>query len=165
MSTVTPTDNQAGKTTHTGHVARVDHSALRTNQVFIIGLLIVAFVLNAPVLVAFVCAVMLVGTAIPSAGLFKAVYFYVLKPAGIAKPDVRHDNPEPHLFAQGVGAVCLLAASLALFTGWSVPGWALTWIVVALAALNLFAGVCVGCLMYYQLHRLGVPGFTKAPVR
>lgn len=144
---------------------RVDHSALRTNQVFIITLLIAAFVLNAPLLVVFVCAVMLIGTALPSAGLFKAVYFAALKPAGIVKPDVKHDNPEPHLFAQGVGGVFLLVASVALIAGVASLGWALVWIVVALAALNLFAGICVGCIMYYQLHRLGVPGFNRSPIK
>jgi energy-coupling factor transporter transmembrane protein EcfT len=144
---------------------RVDHSALRTNQAFIITLLILAFVLNAWWLVAFVSAVMLVGTAFPSAGLFKAVYFNVLKPAGIARPDVKLDNPEPHLFAQGLGGVFTLLSTLALLAGLSPLGWILSWIVVALAALNLFAGVCVGCLIYYQLNRLGIPGFTRAPIR
>ncbi|MBX3083826.1 MAG: DUF4395 domain-containing protein [Anaerolineae bacterium] len=144
---------------------RVDHSALRTNQAFIIGLLILAFVLNAPILVAFVCAVMVIGTLNPSAGLFKAVYFYGLKPAGVVKPDVKQDNPEPHLFAQGLGGIFLLLASLALFSGASTLGWGLSWLVVALAALNLFAGICVGCIMYYQFNRLGVPGFTRAPLQ
>ena len=144
---------------------RVDHSALRTNQAFIIGLLILAFVLNAPILVAFVCAVMVIGTINPSAGLFKAVYFYGLKPNGIVKPDVKQDNPEPHLFAQGLGGVFLLFASIALFAGVGALGWGLTWLVIALAALNLFAGICVGCIMYYQLHRFGVPGFTRAPLQ
>lgn len=144
---------------------RVDHSALRVNQVFIIGLLIVAFVLDAGLLVAFVAAVMLIGTLLPALGLFKAVYFYGLKPAGIARPDVRVDNPEPHLFAQGLGGLFLVAASLALTAGLTGIGWGLAWMVVGLAALNLFAGVCVGCLMYYQLHRLRVPGFVHAPIR
>jgi hypothetical protein len=36
---------------------------------------------------------------------------------------------------------------------------------VGLAALNLFAGICVGCLMYYQLNRLGISGFTAAPIQ
>lgn len=144
---------------------KVDHSALRTNQVFIISLLILAFVFNSTALVAFVSAVMLVGTVFPQAGLFKLVYFRVLKPAGVARPDVKIDNPEPHLFAQLVGGIFTFAATLALVLGISAIGWALTWIVVALAALNLFAGVCVGCLMYYQLNRLGVSGFTRAPIR
>jgi len=144
---------------------RVDHSALRANQAFIITLLILAFVLNAWWLVAFVSAVMLIGTIVPSAGLFKAVYFSILKPAGIVKPDVKIDNPEPHLFAQGVGGLFTLVSTLALLAGVSTLGWILSWIVVALAALNLFAGICVGCLMYYQFNRLGVPGFTRTPIR
>lgn len=148
----------------TGKDRRVDHSALRTNQAFIIGLLLLAFVLNAWWLVAFVSAVMLVGTLFPSAGLFKAVYFSVLKPSGIAMPDVKIDNPEPHLFAQGLGGVFTLASTLALLSGASILGWGLSWLVVALAALNLFAGICVGCIVYYQLSRLGVPGFTRRPI-
>lgn len=144
---------------------KVDHSALRTNQAFIIGLLMIAFVLDAPWLVAFVSAVMLIGTMFPKIALFKAVYWYVLKPAHIARPDVRQDNPEPHLFAQGVGGVVLLAATLTFWAGAPAVGWVLSWIVVALAALNLFASVCVGCLMYYWFNRLGVPGFKYARIR
>ena len=90
---------------------KVDHSALRTNQALIIGLLAMAFVLDAKWLVAFVSAVMLIGTIFPKVALFKAVYRYILKPAKIARPDVRRDNPEPHLFAQGVGGTVLLAAT------------------------------------------------------
>ncbi len=146
-------------------VRRVDHSALRTNQAFIITLLVLGFVLNAWWLVALVSAVMLIGTVVPSAGLFKLVYFAVLKPAGIVKPDVKIDNPEPHQFAQGLGGVFNLLATLALLAGATTLGWILAWLVVALAAVNLFAGVCVGCLIYYQLNRLGVPGFTQAPIR
>lgn len=143
---------------------KVDHSAIRTNQAFIIGLLVVAFVLDAKWLVAFVSAVMLIGTFFPNIALFKAVYWFVLKPSKIARPDVRRDNPEPHLFAQGVGGAVLMAATLAFLASAPVIGWALSWVVVALAALNLLAGICVGCLMYYWLNRLGVPGFKYARI-
>jgi hypothetical protein len=144
---------------------RVDHSALRTNQVFIIALLILAFVTNIWPLVAYVAAVMLFGTFFPGAAHFKLIYFSFLKPAGIVKPDVKIDNPEPHLFAQLVGGIFNLVATIAFVVHLSTVGWILAWIVVALAALNLFAGICVGCLMYYQLNRLGVAGFTRAPIR
>ena len=144
---------------------KVDHSAIRTNQAFIIGLLVIAFVLDANWLVAFVSAVMLIGTFFPKMALFKAVYWYVLKPLKIARPDLRQDNPEPHLFAQGVGGTFLLVAALAFLAGAPVVGWALAWIVVALAALNLFAGICVGCLMYYWFNRMGVPGFKYARIK
>ncbi len=143
---------------------KVDHSALRTNQAFIIALLIAAFVVDAKWLVTFVGAVMLIGTIFPTVALFKAVYVYVLKPARLARPDVRVDNPEPHLFAQGVGGAVLTLATVAFVAGAAVIGWILAWVVVALAALNLFAGICVGCMMYYWFNRLGVPGFKYARI-
>lgn len=142
----------------------VDYSALRTNQAFIIGSLLAAFVLNLAWLVALVSAVMLVGTLLPDASLFKAIYFYVLKPLSLVRRDPRPDNPEPHLFAQGVGGAFLLAATVAFALQWALVGWTLTWVVIGLASLNLFAGVCVGCMMYDWFKRLGVPGFTRAPV-
>ena len=144
---------------------KIDHSALRTNQAFIITLLVLAFVLDVKWLVAFVSIVMLAGTIWPKVALFKAVYFYALKPLNIARPDVKNDNPEPHLFAQGLGGVFLLAATLAFALNGAVVGWALTWLVVALAALNLFAGICVGCMLYYWFNRLGVPGFKVARIQ
>ncbi|MBI5566804.1 MAG: DUF4395 domain-containing protein [Chloroflexi bacterium] len=144
---------------------KVDHSALRTNQAFIIGLLVIGFVTDVKALVTFVAMVMLIGTVWPKVSLFKAVYLNFLKPRGLIKPDVKIDNPEPHLFAQGVGGAFLTAATLAFLANAVTVGWALTWIVIALAALNLFAGICVGCLMYYWLNRLGVPGFKYARIQ
>lgn len=149
----------------TNTIRKVDHSALRVNQAFIIGFLAAAFVADLWPLAAFVSAVMLVGTIWPEAGLFKRVYQHVLKPAGLVKPDMIADNPEPHRFAQGLGGVFTLLATAALLLGAPVIGWALTWLVIALAALNLFLGFCAGCFVYYQLNRLGVPGFTAAPLK
>jgi hypothetical protein len=145
-------------------IRRVDHSALRTNQAFIITLLVAGFITNLWPLVAFVSAVMIVGTIWPGAGLFKRVYRHVLRPLKIVRPDVIADNPEPHLFAQGMGGTFTLASTLALVGGLDVLGWALTWLVIGLAALNLFLGFCAGCFVYYRLNRLGVPGFRAAPV-
>ncbi len=143
---------------------KVDHSAIRTNQAFIIALLVLAFLLNAPALVGFVAAVMLVGTILPGAELFKRFYQHVLRPAGIVRPDVIPDNPEPHRFAQGVGGVFTALSTLGLLLGSAVIGWALAWLVIVLAALNLLAGWCAGCTVYYWLNRLGVPGFDRQPV-
>ncbi len=143
----------------------VDHSGLRTNQALIIAFLLIGFIFNLPGLVTFVAAVMLIGTAVPKFALFKAVYLYGLKPRGIVKPDPRPDNPEPHQFAQLVGGLFLAASTIAFILGAAILAWALAWVVIALAALNLLAGVCVGCMMYYWFNRLGVPGFTHARVR
>jgi hypothetical protein len=144
---------------------QVDQSALRVNQTFIIGLLVTAFVLDSVWLVAFVGVVMLLGTAVPPLALFKRIYQHLLRPTGLVKPDVITDNPEPHRFAQGFGGVVVALALAALLAGLSVLGWVLTAVVVILAALNLFLGFCAGCFVYYQLNRLGIPGFTRAPLK
>ncbi|MBL8076657.1 MAG: DUF4395 domain-containing protein [Anaerolineales bacterium] len=141
---------------------KVDHSALKTNQLFIIGLNILAFIFNLPILAAFVALMMGIGAALKTPG-FGFIYKSILKPRGWMKPDVLDDNPEPHRFSQIVGYIFMLAGSIALFYGATVLGWTLVWIVVALASLNAFGGFCVGCAMYYWLVRLNVPGFGKQP--
>lgn len=143
---------------------QVDHTALKVNQAFIIGLLIAAFLLSSWPLVALVAAVMLLGTIVPQLALFKQIYRQLLLPAGLLQARAIPDNPEPHRFAQGFGGVVLALALLALAGNLSVLGWALIWLVVALAALNLFAGFCAGCFLYYQLNKLGVPGFHRRPL-
>jgi len=144
---------------------KVDQSALRVNQAFIIGLSLLAFILDNVWLAAFVGLVMLLGTAVPSLALFKRIYQHGLRPAGLVKPDVIVDNPEPHRFAQGFGGVVVALAVVALLADLSVLGWGLVWLVIALAALNLFLGFCAGCFVYYQLNKLGLPGFRVSPIR
>lgn len=146
-------------------VRSVDHAALRTNQAFIIGLLLVAFLLDLWPVAAFVGVIMAVGTLWPQAALFKRVYKHVLRPLSLVKPDVQPDNPQPHLFAQGVGAVFTLGATAAVLLGAPTLGWGLAWVVIVLATVNLLFGFCAGCFVYYQLNRLGLPGFRAAPVQ
>ena len=100
---------------------RLDRSELRFNQMSIIALLVVGFLLDSVWLVALVGLVMAVGTLWPRLGLFKRFYHTVVKPAGWLKPDLVTDTPDAHLFAQGVGALFLVAATLALhFVGYLV---------------------------------------------
>ena len=143
---------------------KVDQSALKVNQAFIIAFLVLGFVINSVWLVVFVAAVMLLGTAVPALSLFKGIYARALRPAGLVKPHVIADNPEPHRFAQGFGGVVLLGAIAALLAGAATLGWALVGLVIVLAALNLFLGFCAGCFVYYQLSKLGVPGFDRRPL-
>lgn len=133
---------------------QVDRTALRVNQASIIGFLVLAFLLDQVWLVAFVCAVMAIGTAIPQAALFQRFYRDVLRPAGLLKPDLHDEDAAPHRFAQGMGAAVLLIATIALFAGATVLGWGLSFVVIALAAVNLFFGFCAGCFVYFQLQRL-----------
>lgn len=143
-------------------LVKVDHAALRVNQMVIITLNVLAFVFNLPWLAAFVGGVMLLGALLNAPG-FGFVYRNLLKPAGWVKPDVLLDHRQPHRFAQGLGSVFMLAGALALLAGLPALGWGLVWLVTALAALNAFAGFCAGCMLYYWLGRLNLPGFTQTP--
>jgi hypothetical protein len=138
----------------------VDHRALATNQIIIIVLNLLAFILNIPAIALGVGLVMALGTIFGKPG-FYPIYAGILKPLKLVKPQVILDNPEPHRFAQGFGTVVLLAGSTALLTGSPILGWSLVALVVVLASLNAFAGFCAGCFVYYQLAKLKLPGFSK----
>lgn len=139
----------------------VDHSALRTNQAAIIGLLIGSFIGDAALIVGLTGLIMLVGTLLGVPG-FKSFY-RILNRYRLLKPNLIYDNPQPHRFAQGVGGMVLALSSLAFLGGLTTLAWVLAWLVIALAGLNLFAGYCVGCGLYYGLNRLGLRGFDRSP--
>lgn len=134
--------------------APFDRSALKVNQAAIIALVVAAFLLNLPWLAAFVALVMALGTARPELALFQRLYRDLLRPAGLLRPDLHQEDAAPHRFAQGMGAVVLGLAVVALLLGASTLGWALALLVVALAAINLIFGFCAGCFVYFQLARL-----------
>lgn len=134
--------------------AQVDRTALRVNQASIVGLVVLAFLLDQPWLVAGVAAVLAAGTVSPALALFQRLYRDLLRPAGLLAPDVHAEDPAPHRFAQGVGAAFLIASSAALASGAAAVGWGLALIVVVLAAVNLLFGFCAGCFVYFHLARL-----------
>ena len=133
----------------------VDHAALRVNQASIIVVAAVAFALDARWLVALLCVALAVGTAAPPLAPFKSLYTRVLRPRGLLRSDIRPDDPAPHQFAQGMGAGVLALALVAFVAGAGALGWGLVVVVAALAAVNLLAGFCAGCFVYYQLGRRG----------
>ena len=132
----------------------VDRTALRVNQAMIVALVAIAFLADQLWLVAAVGAVMAAGTVHPALALFQRLYRDVLRPRGLLRADVHEEDPAPHRFAQGMGAVVLGIATLALLGGAAVLGWALALLVVALAAVNLVFGFCAGCFIFFQFQRL-----------
>ncbi len=134
----------------------LDRSALKFNQESIVVLTAIAFLFSLPWLIVFTAAVMLEGTIFPKAGLFKLIYQHIAKPIGIIKPDVVEEDNSPHQFAQGFGGVFLAISFAALMFKLTALGWALDLIVLALAFINLTVNFCVGCYLYFQLHKLGL---------
>jgi hypothetical protein len=146
-------------------VRKLDQSALKTGQALTILLLIIGFVLDSWVPVAFVGIAQLLAALESPFAPFRLVYQRILKPAGLVKPRIEPDNPEPHRFSMFIGTIFNGLATIALLTGASLVGWILVAIVVALANLNFWLNFCVGCWVYYQLNRLGVPGFSASQLQ
>ncbi|MGH2510162.1 MAG: DUF4395 domain-containing protein, partial [Ktedonobacteraceae bacterium] len=116
-----------------------------------------AFVLDEPRLVLITALILLLSALVPTIGPYRLLYRFILVPLRILRPHIVEDDPAPHRFAQGVGAIFLIGSTLALvMSGTGVLGWTLDLIVFALAGLNLFVGFCAGCFVYFHLGRLGI---------
>lgn len=142
----------------------VDQSLIKVSQGSMISLLVISFVFDIWLLVAIVAVINMLGALRPRLSLWRFLYGRLLKPAGLVKPSVIPDHPEPHRFAQGVGATLAAISAILLALGLQTAGWTVTWILILLAGLNLFVGFCVGCFTYYQLNRLGIRGFKHSPI-
>jgi hypothetical protein len=123
----------------------IDRTALKVNQAGIVLTVLLAFLLSAiwPALVwalPVLALVMLVGALEPRAALFRQAYLTILRPAGLLRPRPVEESPRPHNFAQILGGIFLVLASLAFVLSVPLLGWALAWIVLLLAFVNLAFG-------------------------
>ena len=142
---------------HLKNIPRVDTRLGKFSQGCTVVLTALAFLLNQPVLVLLTALLMALSVLFPNAHPYRLAYQRIVVPLGLIKPRLVEDDPNPHRFAQGIGAVFLFAASLVLFlTHAALVGWILDLIVFVLAGVNLTTGFCAGCFVYYQLGRVGV---------
>ncbi|MCB9461871.1 MAG: DUF4395 domain-containing protein [Anaerolineaceae bacterium] len=144
---------------------KLDQNGLRTGQAITITALLLAFLFESWLLVALVAISQLLGGLGVSFAPYRLIYKHIVLPTGLVKPKIEPDRPEPHRFAMLIGAVFNFSATLALFAGVPLLAWVLVWIVIALANLNFWLNFCLGCWMYYQFNRLGIPGFDAAPIQ
>ncbi|MDW8172106.1 MAG: DUF4395 family protein [Anaerolineae bacterium] len=154
----------AGGAEHSREISlrKVDHHAIRTGLALTISLLLLAFILDAPLLVLLVALSQLLGGLNLPFAPYRLIH-QALVQRGVVKPHIITDNPEPHRFALLVGALFDAIGGLLVLIG-QTWGWTLVWVVIVLANLNLWLNFCLGCWMYYQLHKLGVPGFNVSPI-
>ena len=139
-----------------------DANMLRFNQIVIVGGIIIALLIQQPLIVVIIGAVLLAGSFDPRLAGFKRLYSSLIRPALRLAVNPSEDDPRPHNFAQGLGGVFLLFATLAFLSGWSPVGWSLAIVVAGLALLNLTTSFCLGCFLYYQ-YRLYSRSFKRAP--
>jgi Domain of unknown function (DUF4395) len=147
-----------------------DRTPLKVGQVILITGLVIGWLVALAQPVAAVAlpvfALMLLGSALsPSTSLPRALYVGLLRPRGLVRARVHVEDPAPHRFAQLVGGTFLVAATAAAVAGHVTVAWTLGWIVIALAFLNFAFDICVGCIVYAQLVRIGLfPVFGRRPV-
>jgi hypothetical protein len=139
-------------------VPRLDANLLKFSQAWVVALSALAFALQLPWLVAVAAVLLAISALVPNIGPFRLLYRLVVVPAKLLRPRIVEDDPAPHRFAQAVGAAFLIASTICLYAlpGVQAVGWGLDLIVFVLATLNLTVGFCAGCLVYYQLGRIGL---------
>jgi hypothetical protein len=141
----------------TAPILRVDTTLGKFSQASTVVLTALAFLFNAPFLVLLTAIIMVLSALTPQASPYRWLYQWIAVPLHLLKPRIVEDDPAPHRFAQGVGAIFLLASSVFLFlTPLTTVGWTLDIIVFVLAGINLTVGFCAGCFVYYHLGRLGL---------
>ena len=135
-------------------IEKLDKTSLKFNQGCIVVFTGSAFLLNTYWLVAFVGVVLLLDTIIPGTGLFKLTYKNIIKPLKILKPQISEESRVPHQFAQGLGGSFLILSFILLqYLGFSIIGWAVSFIVIAFAFVNLTLDFCAGCFIYFQIQK------------
>lgn len=131
--------------------------------------LVAAFILDAPVLVA--AALLSIGTS-AAFGLRWSIYGAAWRRIVrlLSLPPTTPEHEYPPRFAQTLGSVVLIASLLAFVAGASPAGWALAFAVAGLQSLLAVTGYCLGCRLYFLrwwvpdlLTRIWTRGRARTP--
>lgn len=135
----------------------VDKVGMRFGAGLSAVLLAVAFILEVELIVPIVAAALGIGAVF---GPKHSPMSYLFRSLKAAMPNIGSE-PEPASpprFAQALGAMFLIGASIALAADATGLGWTLALVVAALQGLLAVVGLCIGCEMYVLLKRLGARG-------
>ena len=137
------------------------------------GLLIVAVVANAPVLVAVALASIGVSAAL---GLRWSIYGVVWRRIArtLSLPPTTPEHEYPPRFAQTLGSAALILSLAAFGLGAATLGWLFALAVAGLQTLLAVTGYCLGCRLYFlrwwvsdlltRIWTRGSPRLSPVPV-
>ncbi len=110
--------------------------------------LLAAFALNAPILVAI--ALLSIGTSAVF-GLRWSVYAAIWRRIVrvLSLPPTTPEHEYPPRFAQTLGSVALIVSLAAFVAGASTAGWVFAFAVAGLQTLLAVTGYCLGCRLYF----------------
>jgi len=111
-------------------------------------ILIVAFVVNAPVLVAIALASIAVSAAFGLRySIYGIVWRRIVRIAKLGPTEPEHEYPPR--FAQVLGSTVLTVGLVAFIVGAPIVGWVAAFAVAALQSLLAITGYCLGCRLYF----------------
>jgi hypothetical protein len=111
-------------------------------------LLIVAFIVNAPILV--VAALLSIGVSAAFGlrySIYGAIWRRIVRLAKLGPTELEHEYPPR--FAQVLGSTVLTVGIVGFALGLPVVGWTCALAVAALQAVLGITGYCLGCRMYF----------------
>lgn len=130
----------------------IDVRGPRTLQTTVAIVTALAFVLDAPWLVALMAAQLIIGLTLGRRWCVPCVFWFkVLQPRF---GEGRIEDSRAPRFANILGAIFLTVASLLLFAGFTTAGWTISLMVTGLASLAAISGICIGCEMYAAWARV-----------
>src|ERR1700692_4753758 len=94
-----------------------DRSVLKVNQAILMSVIVIAYLVGlayhpAAWVLPVLAVMMLAAVGSPAFNFPRLLFLRWLKRPGIVKPRVVHEDPAPHRFAQLLGGVFLVAASV-----------------------------------------------------
>lgn len=112
------------------------------------GLLVVAYAIQAPLLVAVALASIGVSAAFGLRwSIYGAIWRRIARTLRLRPATPEHEYPPR--FAQTLGSTVLVAALVAFALGAATAGWLLAFAVAGLQALLAVTGYCLGCRLYF----------------
>ena len=127
----------------------IDPRGHRFGAALSVVILAIAFLVNAPIIVAGICL------ALGVSAWFGTRYSILGRPWPILRTVLRIGPPHelesefPPRFAQALGALALFVAVIAFVIGLPIIGWVFTIGVAALQLTLAATGYCLGCRLYF----------------
>jgi len=128
---------------------RVNEQITRLNAMLVIGIIVLAFVLNSLSLFVFLMADFFIRAFTNLK--FSPISFASHSLSNALNLPIRMIDKAPKIFAARLGFLMTLAMALLLIFSFKITAIAVAAILIFFASLEFFLAICVGCLIYTYL--------------
>lgn len=128
---------------------RVNEQITRLNAMLVIGIIVLAFVLNSLSLFVFLMADFFIRAFTNLK--FSPISFASHSLSNVLNLPIRMIDKAPKIFAARLGFLMTMAMALLLIFSFKITAIAVAAILIFFASLEFFLAICVGCLIYTYL--------------